>query len=177
MRRLAASPPAVARAKAVKAAKMAERPTAPPSPPLPPFAGPRGAHDSRPTAPDPAAKTRAQGTRPGRRMGVVIPARRLPRCGPGRPPVGPERARVRPRRRRRAVLVVSTAAFWSSAECVQSAKRRRWRSLLKAVMKAAWVYAINLACEVPLFRPLYRADRISTDRVQGLLRSGFRCFE
>mgnify|MGYP001233778577 FL=1 len=31
-----------------------------------------------------------QGTRPGRRMGVVIPARRLPRCGPARPPVGPD---------------------------------------------------------------------------------------
>lgn len=106
MRRLAASPPAVARAKAVKAAKMAERPTTPPSPPLPPFAGPRrarGSPDRRRRAEAHAgpataaarpvrrrrAKTRAQGTRSGRRMGVVIPARRLPRCGPGRPPVGP----------------------------------------------------------------------------------------
>jgi hypothetical protein len=41
-------------------------------------------------APDPAAKTWAQGTRPGRRMGVVIPAPRSPRLGPARPPVGPD---------------------------------------------------------------------------------------
>ena len=31
----------------------------------------------------------------------------------------------------------------------------RWRNLPKAAVEAAWVYAVELACEVPLYRSSY----------------------
>ena len=161
MRRLAAGPPAAARAKAVKAAKVVPGfrqgcPTISPGPrkkggkggeaggrargtaftTFTAFRRPRGSRVSthRPRAgptPDrrrrtPRPKTRSQGTRAGRRMGVVIPTLRSPRCGPARPPLGPDpHPGPRPlHRRTRPFLLISTAAFWSSAECVQSATSR-----------------------------------------------------
>ncbi len=36
----------------------------------------------------------------------------------------------------------------------QSVRKSRWRRLLKAVVEVAWVYAIDLACEVPFFAAL-----------------------
>jgi len=37
----------------------------------------------------------------------------------------------------------------------QSARKRRWGSRPKAAIGAAWVYAIDLACEVPFFAMFY----------------------
>ena len=89
--------------------------------------------------------------RTGREMRISL-SQRLRRDGSGRPHEGPPRDRgIRPWTRRHASYFSGpTAAFWLSAERVQSAKSGRKRSLPEAVSEAVWVYGIALGREVPL---------------------------